>query len=217
MTTLARFSALVYTLLVVEVLFVLAAAPGLVVLLLLDRDASNVPLFVVCAVPLGPAVSAAVYAVHRRRSDLADLHPARAFLRGYRLNVLGVLRVWLPALAVLAVVFVSLVNRAAARIPGWWVGALWVLAAVVVLWSANALVISSLYVFRAADVARLAAYFLAHCPGVALGTAGLLLTAGAITFLASEAFVLLPASLFIAALVLVCRPMCAEIERRFVA
>ena len=51
-------------------------APGLVVLLLLDRDGSNVPLFAVCAVPLGPAVSAAVYALHRRHSDLADLRTA---------------------------------------------------------------------------------------------------------------------------------------------
>ncbi|WP_433043029.1 hypothetical protein [Dactylosporangium sp. CS-033363] len=217
MTTLARFSALVYTLFVVEVLFVVAAAPGLVVLLLLAPDGRNVPLFVLCAVPLGPAASAAVYAVHRRGSDLADLHPARTFLRGYRLNVLGVLRVWLPALVVLAVLFVSLVNRTAAGVPGWWFWLLVVLASVILLWSVNAVVISSLYVFRASDVARLAAYFLAHRPGVALGTAGLLLSAGAITVLASEAFVLLPASLFIAALLLVCRPMCADIERRFVA
>ncbi|WP_426503316.1 hypothetical protein ACPPVO_37575 [Dactylosporangium sp. McL0621] len=217
MSTLFRASALIYTLLVVEFLFLLVAAPGFVVLLLLARDSSNVPLFALCAIPFGPAASAAVYALHRRRSDLADLHPAAAFWRGYRLNALGVLRIWLPALAVLAVLAVSLVHRAAAGVPAWWSVLLLVLAAVVVLWSANALVISSLFVFRTADIARLAAYFLAHRPGVALGTAGVLLTAGAITVFASEAVALLPASLLIGGLLLVARPMCAEIEKRFVA
>jgi hypothetical protein len=217
MSTLHRASALIYTLLVVELLFVLVAAPGFVLLLLLAPDGSNVPLFALCAIPFGPAVSAAVYALHRRRSDLADLHPAAAFWRGYRLNALGVLRIWVPALAVLTVLAVSLVHRAAAGIPAWWSVLLLILAAVVVLWSLNALVISSLFVFRTADIAKLAAYFLAHRPGVALGTAGLLLTTGAITLLASEAVALLPASLLIGGLLLVARPMCAEIEKRFVA
>ncbi|GAA3454785.1 hypothetical protein [Dactylosporangium matsuzakiense] len=214
--TLSRGSALVYTLLVVEGLFLLTAAPGFALLLLLDRDGSNVALFALCAVPLGPAVSAAVYALHRRRSDLADLHPAAAFWRGYRLNAVGVLKVWLPTVALLAVLAVSLVNRAASGVPLWWSALLLVIGAAVVLWSVNALVIASLYVFRTGDVARLAAYFLGHRPGVALGSAGLLLTAGAITVLASEAVALLPASLLVGGLLLVARPMCAEIERRFI-
>jgi hypothetical protein len=217
MSAFARASALIYTLLVVELLFLLTAAPGLVVLVLLDRDGSNAPLFALCALPLGPAASAAVYALRRRRSDLADLHPFADFLRGYRLNAIGVLKLWVPALAVLAILAVPLVHRAAAGIPAWWSALLLVLAAVVVLWSANALVIASLFVFRTADTARLAAYFLGHRPGVALGTAGLLLTGGAITVLASEAVALLPASLLIGGLLLVARPMCAEIEQRFVA
>ncbi|WP_433088049.1 hypothetical protein ACQP1P_19180 [Dactylosporangium sp. CA-052675] len=215
MSTLSRSAALVYTLLVVELLFLLTAAPGLALLLLLDRSASNVPLFALCAVPLAPAASAAVYALRRRRSDLADLRPLADFLRGYRLNVAAVVKLWVPALTVLSVLAVTLTNRAAAGIPAWWSTLLLLLAAVVLLWSANALVIASLFVFRTADIAKLAWYFLVRRPGVALGTAGILLTAGAITVLASEAVALLPASLLIAGLVLVSRPMCAEIEERF--
>jgi hypothetical protein len=217
MNVLFRASALVYTLLVVEALFLLTTAPGLVVLILLDRDTSNVPLFALCAVPLGPAVSAAVYALHRRSADLADLHPATAFWRGYRLNALPALKLWLPGLAVLTAVGVSLGNRAAAGVPAWWSGLLLALAAVVLLWSANALVIASLYVFRTGDIAKLAGYFLVHRPGVALGTAGLLLTGAAITILASEAVALLPAALLLAGLLLATRPMCADIEKRFLA
>ena len=217
MSVLFRASALIYTLIVVEALFLLTAAPGLAVLLLLIPDGSNAPLFALGAVPLGPAASAAVYALHRRRSDLADLHPAATFWRGYRLNAVGVLKFWLPALAVFALLGVSLANREAAGVPMWWSVLLLVLGAVGLLWSANALVISSLFVFRTADIARLAAYFLTHRPGVALGSAGVLLTAGAITLVTSEAVALLPASLLIGGLLLAARPMCAEIERRFVS
>ncbi|MFI5908577.1 hypothetical protein [Dactylosporangium sp. NPDC051541] len=215
--TLSRASAFVYTLVVVELLVLLTAAPGLVVLLLLDRDASNVPLYALCAVPLGPAVSAAVYALHRRSSDLADLHPAAVFWRGYRLNAVGVLKVWLPTLGFLAVLATSVVHRSVSGVPVWWSVLLLIIGAAVVLWSVNAIVIASLFVFRTVDIARLAAYFLGHRPGVALGSAGLLLTAGALTVFTSEAVALLPASVLIGGLLLVARPMRAEIEQRFVA
>ena len=53
----------------------------------------------VCALPLGPALSAALYALHHRRPDLTDLRPARAFWRGYRINAVPALRLWVPLLA----------------------------------------------------------------------------------------------------------------------
>jgi hypothetical protein len=214
---LARAAALVYTLLVVEALLALAVAPGLVVLVLLDRGPSNVVLFAACALPVGPAVSAAVYALRRSRLDLTDLHPAAAFGRGYRLNAGPSLRIWAPVLAVLTLVATSLANRSAAGVPGWWLVMLVVLAAALMLAAANALVIASLFVFRTVDVARLAVYFLMRRPGVALGNAGLLLAAGAVTLLLSEAVALLFAAVFAAGLLAVGRPMIAEIEERFVA
>ncbi|HWB35131.1 MAG TPA: hypothetical protein VHA75_03810, partial [Rugosimonospora sp.] len=157
---LARAAALVYTVLVVELLLLLTTAPGLVVLVLLDHDASNAPLAAVCALPFGPALSAALYALHRRRLDLADLKPAAAFWRGYKLNALGALKVWVPLLALLTVIAVNLSHRNAAGVPAWWSVLLVIVAVAVTLASANALVITSLYVFRAGDTARLSAYFL---------------------------------------------------------
>ncbi len=99
---LAHFAAGVYTLLVTQLLVLLTSAPGLAVLMLLDRDPSNVPLAALCLVPLGPALSAGLYALHHRRLDLTDLHPAATFWRGYRGNAVGALKVWVPWL-----VFVS--------------------------------------------------------------------------------------------------------------
>ena len=65
---LSRATAVVYTLLVVEFLLLLTTAPGFILFILLDRDASNVPLAAACALPLGPAFSAALYALARGRS-----------------------------------------------------------------------------------------------------------------------------------------------------
>jgi hypothetical protein len=209
-------SALVYTLLVVEGLVLLTASPGLVALVLLDRDASNVPLVAACALPLGPALAASVYALHRRSRDITDLRPAAAFWRGYRMNVREVLRIWVPWLALLTVIGLSLANFSGTGLPGWWATVLVVIAGVAVLWMANALVIVSLFSFRTRDIARLAAYFLGRRPGVTLGNAGLLILAGGVTYLASDAVLALLGSVLAAMLLQTCRPMIAEVRERFV-
>ncbi|GLW22759.1 hypothetical protein Mame01_28020 [Microbispora amethystogenes] len=217
---LSRAAALVYTLLVVELLLPAACLPGLAGLVLLGlfgRDAANLPLAAACLLPAGPALSAALYALHRRRPDLADLRPAAAFLRGYAMNVVGALKVWVPALALLTVVAVVLANFPAAGVPDWWTVPLVVIGVVTVVWTANALVITSLFAFRGRDVARLAAYFLFRTPRVALGDAGLLVAAAGLTLVATEAATAALASVFAALLLLNSRPMIAEVRDRFTA
>lgn len=214
---LARASALVYTLLVTEFLLVLTAVPGLVPLLLLDRDPSNLPLDAVCLVPVGPAVSAALFALHRRQADLADLHPAAAFWRGYRLNAAGALRVFVPWLAAATMVAMALAHRRAVGVPGWWQVLLVVIALAATLWLTNAVVITSLFAFRAVDVARLAAYFLARTPLVTLGNAGLLTGAAIVTAFATEAATALLASVFCLVLLNNCRTMIDQVRTDFTA
>ncbi|OPG14338.1 hypothetical protein [Microbispora sp. GKU 823] len=212
---LSRASALVYTLLVVELLVLVTTAPGLAGLVLLGHDAANVSLAAACALPAGPALSAALYAVHHRRLDLTDLHPATAFWRGYRMNVCGVMKLWIPWLAWLTVVGSTLANFGAAGVPGWWAILLVLIALAAALWGANALVITSLFAFRARDVARLAAYFLFSSPRVALANACLLVVATGVTLVATEAALALLASVFASALLLNSRPMITEVTERF--
>jgi hypothetical protein len=212
---LSRAAALGYTLLVVGLLLGLTGAPGLVALVLLGRDPSNLPLVAVCALPLGPAGSAALYALHHRRRDATDLRPLAAFGRGYALNLGGVLRLWVPWLAWLTVIAVTLANLGAAAVPGWWAGLLGAVALGLALWGANATVIVSLFEFRTRDVARLAAYFLVRAPLVAVANAGLLLVAAAVVVLWSEAALALLASLFVFALLANSAPMIAAIREEF--
>jgi hypothetical protein len=214
---LARVSALVYTLLVVQVLFLVTSLPGLVPLILLDRDASNLPLVAACALPLGPALGAALYALHHRSRDLTDLHPGSAFWRGYRLNIRGALQIWVPWLAWLTIVALTLANFGAAGVPGWWAVLLVILAIGLTLWMVNALVIACLFAFRFRDLARLAAYLLTRTPGATLGNACLLIVAVGVTVFWSEAVLALLASVFVLSLLRTCRPMTTVVREDFTA
>jgi hypothetical protein len=212
---LSRAAALVYTVFVLEVLFLVTGAPALVLVILFGHEAGNLPLVALCAVPVGPAFSAMLYALHQRRSDLTDLKPVPMFWRGYRLNLGAALKVWVPWLVWLTVVAVTLANLAAARVPGWWAVLLVLVAVAVTLWAANALVIASLFTFRFADLARLAGYFLARTPAVTLGNLSLLVVAGGITVLSSEAVLALLSSVFALALLRNARPMLGQVRRDF--
>jgi hypothetical protein len=212
---LSRAAALVYTLFVVELLFVVTGAPGLALVVLLGREAGNLPLVALCAVPVGPALSAMLYALQQRRSDLTDLKPVPAFLRGYRANLGAALMVWVPLLGWLTVVAVTLANLGVAGVPGWWAGLLVLVAVAVTLWAANAMVIVSLFAFRFADVARLAGYFLTRRPAVTIGNLCLLIVAVAVTVIWSEVVLVLLASVFALTLLRTARPLVNQVRRDF--
>ncbi|MFC8514714.1 hypothetical protein [Streptomyces sp. NPDC057257] len=214
---LSRAAALVHTLLTVEALLLVAASPGLVALLLLGPDPSNLPLAAVCLLPLGPALSAALYALHHRTADLTDLHPARAYLRGWRLNAAPVLRIWAPLLAWLTVIGFTLTHFSATGLPGWWALLLAVIGLASLLWGAHALVLTSLFTFRARDTARLAAYFLFRHGRATLAAASLLVLAAGLTALRTEALPALLAAPLLLSLLHGSRPVIAETQEDFTA
>ncbi|MER7890011.1 DUF624 domain-containing protein [Micromonospora sp. NPDC094482] len=214
---LSRAAARVYTLLVVELLLLLTTLPGLVPLVLLDRDVSNLPLVALCLLPLGPAVCAALYALRHQRPDLTDLRPATVFWRGYRANLRGALLVWAPALLWLTILAVNLAHLGAAAVPSWWAVPLVLLAAAVTLCAVNAVVITSLFAFRTRDVARLAVHFLVRAPGVTIGNVLLLAAAAGITAVFSEAVLAMLGSLMLLAFLLVGDPMIRTIRKEFTA
>jgi len=214
---LARVTSLVYRLLTIDALMIVAVLPGLVPLVLLARDAADAPLAVACLIPVGPAVSAALFALRQHRADLTDLRPAAEFRRGYVLNIGGVLRLWLPYLAAMSVIAVDLAHVKASGVPGWWAAIMVVLAAAATLWMANALVITSLFSFRARDVARLAAYFLGATRSVALGNLCLLVVAVGVVDFASEAVLALFGVCFVGAMLRSAQPMITRVKEEFTA
>ena len=213
---LGRATTLVYWYLIVEVLLVVAVLPGELASLLLERTTGNALLFALCLVPVGPAVSAGLFAL-RDRTAAEGLTPAASFWRGYRLNWADALRVWVPALAVGVVVVLGLANVGAGGVPGWYAGVLVVVGAGLALWTVNALVIVSFFGFRTRDSARLAAHFLGAKPLGTLGTLSLLVLAAGIVVLTTEAVLALVAVVWLALMLRNARPLLAEVEERFTA
>lgn len=153
---------------VVEGLLLLTTAPALLPVLLVERVAASPVLTALLLVPVGPAVSAALFA-WRRFGDEPDERPARHFWRGYRLNVVDALLVWVPGLVLLTLLAASLTHLDSMAVPvAFGVGSALV-AALVVAWTAHGLVVASLFSFRLRDTVRIAAYFVGAAPRVTVG------------------------------------------------
>ena len=213
---LSRIASVVYWFVVIEAMLLLTTAPGFLALLFLDRSAGNAPLIGLSFAPVGPALSAAVYAWRVFLND-RDLSPARHFRRGYRLNWLDVLRWWLPALAVLTVIGFSLANLELAGVPSGYGLVLVVIAVVVLVWSTQALVLSSTLSLRTRDTARLASYYLAARPASALGALSLLIASGGLVVLTSDWVLALLASPFALLLLRNADPVLRDATERFTA
>lgn len=182
--TLGRLTGAVYRYVVLTALLLLTVAPTLVVLLLLDRSPGNAPVAVLSGVLVGPALSATLYATRDRSDDGAS--PAASFLRGLRQNTADVLRVWVPALVLLALVAAVLVGGGAG-VPVATKVVLAGVAVVVLTVTLHAVAIVSFYGFRTRDALRLAAYYAGRMPLVSLGTLSLVVLAAGIVVIGTEA------------------------------
>jgi hypothetical protein len=214
---LSRAAALIHTLLTVEALLLLTAAPGLAGLFLLAPDPANLPLAAACLLPLGPAAAAALYALHHRSRDLTELRPARAFLRGWRLGARAALALWAPLLGWLTVIAFTLTHFSATGLPRWWAALLALIGTGSLLWGAHALVLTALFTFRARDTARLAAHFLLRQPRATLSAASLLVVTAAGTALLTEALPALLAAPLLLSLLHGSRLLITETEEHYTA
>lgn len=216
---LARGAAAVYQVLVLEVLLLIAAAPGIVLLVLLVPDTSNAPLVALALLPVAPALSATVFAWRAARTG-SDLRPARHFRRGYRANVADVLWWWVPALCLMAVLVTNLAHLELAVRPAVARAAvatvLVVLLIATVLWSAHMLVLTSLFTLRTRDAARLGLYHLGR-PRATLGAASVLVLAAGTVMVGSDWVLALLGSGFALLLLHNARPMIVDVEENHTA
>ncbi|MFC7878689.1 glycosyltransferase [Isoptericola sp. NPDC057391] len=213
---LGRITARVYWSLVVGVLVALGCVPTLVLLALLDRSTGNALLVPVCLAPAAPFLAAGIFALHARASA-DEPAPARAFARGLRLGWLDALRLWVPATAVLGVVLTSVVHREAAGISVAYAVVLAAVGVAVLLWAVQALLLASLFSFRARDVARLSVYYLGRRPRVAVGLLALVVVAGGVVWVAGEVVLAVVAAAWLAFLLRTARPVLDDVRARFVA
>lgn len=213
---LGRGAGAIYWFLVIGVLLAVTTLPGTLPLMLLERSTSNLPLVALCLVPVGPAVSAGLFAM-RDRDRAEALTPMRSFLRGYRLNALDVLKLWIPALVVLTIIMITLANLEHAGVPGGYATVLVVLAVAFAVWTGHTLVITSFFTLRSRDVARLGVYYIARTPLVALGVLATFVVAVGIVYFTFDVVLVLASPVLVWMLMRTCEAMVRHVQENFVA
>ncbi|MBG6238518.1 putative membrane protein YesL [Mycetocola sp. CAN_C7] len=218
--TLGRITAAVYRVLILELLFLLTASPGIVLLVALAPDPSNAPLIALSLLPVGPACAAVLFAWRASTAE-EHLEPARAFWRGYRLNAVSTLRWWWLVLVIVAILGINIgfLDRVVPPglplvIAGVAQAIVFVLVAVTAL---HALVIGSLYNFRTRDTLRLALRLVRSSPRATIGAAALVIASSGVVAVGSEIALFALASIVGALVLQNAHPMTADIEEKYIA
>lgn len=204
----------VYWFLVIDVLLVLSAAPTLVVWTVMSPSVLGSMLFVLAALPLLPALAAALYACRSWREE-KELLPARQLLRGWRLGALDGLTVGALPLLVLALAAFNLTRAGTSGIGVLDIVFL-VVGAAALLVLVRALSIVSRFSFRVRDVYRLTAFTLLVRPLSTLALLSLGVLCLGIILVIGEFMLLFTASLLVFALWASERPVIGMIQEQFV-
>lgn len=202
---LSRVTNFVYRLLIIELGFVLATAPALIGIFLLEPDASNIPLFAACALLFGPAITAGVYAW---RTD-HDVVPWLRFWKGWVDGLAQSLLIWAPAVALLAL---AAFNAAYAQ-----VGIGFIIAGVVIgvagmIAAVTALVVIANFSFRTRDLFKVALYGAASAPLAALGIISMIVLTGGLIVVVSDWLPVFLASFLLLLLARTVTPMLHQIQ-----
>jgi uncharacterized membrane protein YesL len=211
---LSRGAAVVYRMLVLEAQLLLATLPTIICILLLDRDASNLPLFVFALTPLAPALVAGVAAL-RASAASPDLAPGRHFVRAYRRDLVPTLRWAVPAGLALALLSFNLVHLGAVDGGAALRPAILALSAGIMVWSGHMIVLTAVFRFRTRDAARIAASQMLPRWTFSLGILSLLVVAAFVVGAASEVLLLLLLWASVAVLALMARPLIDAVTVRF--
>ncbi|MGL3149724.1 DUF624 domain-containing protein [Microbacterium sp. A82] len=212
---LGRASTVIYWYMMIGLLMALTQLPTLVAVMLLDRSASNIPLYAAAMIPLAPAFAAGTSALSRRVHD-DDATPWRAYWRGFGSNLVDVLRLWLPLLLLGALIAMALANSEAAGISTGYALVLIVIFATLTVIAVHAMAISTFFAFRFVDALRLGVVFLARRPLSSLGVLSLLVLAAAAVIFSSELVVTLLSVVWAALLLRNERPVLRGVADQFI-
>ncbi|TDS87714.1 hypothetical protein [Nesterenkonia aurantiaca] len=202
---LSRVTNFVYRLLIIELGFVLATAPALIGIFLLEPDASNIPLYAACALLFGPAITAGVYAW---RTD-HDVVPWLRFWKGWVDGLGQSLLIWVPAVALLGL---AAFNAAYAQVGIGFIVAGIVLGVSGVIAAVTALVVIANFSFRSRDLFKVALYGAASAPLAALGIISMIVLTGGLIVVVSDWLPVFLASFLLLLLARTVTPMLHQIQ-----
>lgn len=202
---LSQVTNFVYRLLIIELGFVLATAPALIGIFLLEPDPSNIPLYAVCALLFGPAITAGVYAW---RTD-HDVVPWLRFWKGWTDGLVQSLTIWVPAVALLAL---AAFNAAYAQVGTGFIVAGIVIGVAGVITAVTVLVVIANFSFRSRDLFKVALYGAASAPLAAIGIISMIILTGGLVVVVSDWLPVFLASFLLLLLARTVTPMLQQIQ-----
>lgn len=202
-------------LVVVQAALAVTLLPTAAAFILLERHPSNIVLYALFAIPVGPAIQAGMFALRRGESD-GDARPWRRYWEGWRLGWRQSLAVWIPVVAFSTLILINAAYGPAAGVPQLFVTAGLILAGAAVVWSGAALTIVAAFNFRTRDLARVTLYAMGSRPLSTLGVLAMAFLAGVLVLLTFDAVLYLLAVLFCYGLLATVGPMHALIKETLV-
>lgn len=169
--------------------FVLASLPAAAGALLLPWEGFAVLLVALLTGSVAVALSAAL-AAWRDEAPAVHPQPWMAFWRGWRNNVVDVLRAVAPGLLVVGIVAVTVVNIGGAGVGPGYAWLLLGIAGVTTLILVRVTVLATMFAFRTRDLYRLAAYTLFRVPRATVALLAMAVSAVGVIWLLSEVVLL---------------------------
>lgn len=200
-------------LLVVQAALLVTLLPTAMAFLFLERHPSNIVLYALFAIPVGPAIQAALYALRRGDSE-GHARPWSRYWEGFRLGWRQSLVIWLPAVVLACLTFINAAYGPSADVASALVIMGLILTGVAVVWSVAALTVISTFSFRTKDLPRVALFGMGSRPLSTIGVLATIFLAAVLVLLTFDAVLLLLASLFCYGLLMTVRPMHAVIREK---
>lgn len=190
--------------------------PSGVVFAAVDRNLATVALYVVAALPVGPALQAGMYAL-RRPEAATRQHPWSRYWEGWRLGWRQSLVAWAPVVLLVGGVLAASAVMDDDAIARPLVTTGLIMGGVAGVVAVGMLTVIATYSFRTRDVPRVALFGLGSKPFSTAGLIGVVFVIVALVVLGLEAVLMLIMVLICHALLVISRPIQELIRVKLVA
>lgn len=190
--------------------------PSGVVFAAVDRNLATVALYVVAALPVGPALQAGMYAL-RRPEAATRQHPWSRYWEGWRLGWRQSLVAWAPVVLLVGGVLAASAVMDDDAIARPLVTTGLIMGGVAGVVAVGMLTVIATYSFRTRDVPRVALFGLGSKPFSTAGLIGVVFVIVALVVLGLEAILMLIMVLICHALLVISRPIQELIRVKLVA
>lgn len=212
-----RFSNYVYSLLILNFLFIITNILCFAALILLIPTISNAILYYIAFIPAGPAIAALFHSLSILGRH-KEITPIKTFFSAYKDNFTDVLKVWIPIITLFFILIIDIqyFNQNPTVFNQVLNGIFLVALILLVLFTIYVLIITTHYEFRIRDIYRLSVYYLFTWLKRTTGNLAILFLTIVVMFLISDFIILFTSSLVAWFIILNSKSVIQDVKFSFV-